>query len=91
MGPVRVVIVGGSFGGLTTAYELRRHLGPERAEITLVAKDGQFRFVPSFPWVAMGQRRLEQISFPLAGPLSAKHVAFAQETVTGIDTGNKVV
>ncbi|HET9129221.1 MAG TPA: FAD-dependent oxidoreductase [Propionibacteriaceae bacterium] len=91
MGPVRVVIVGGSFGGLTTAYELRRHLGPERAEISLVAKDGQFRFIPSYPWVAMGQRRLEQISFPLAGPLANKHVAFAQETVTGIDTGNKVV
>ena len=37
MGPVRVVIVGGSFGGLTPAYELRRRLTPERAEITLVA------------------------------------------------------
>ncbi|MHB1584491.1 MAG: NAD(P)/FAD-dependent oxidoreductase [Acidimicrobiales bacterium] len=91
MGAVRIVIVGGSFGGLATAYELRRHLGPERAEITLVAKDDQFRFVPSFPWVAMGQRRLEQISFPLAGPLANKHVGFAQETVTGIDTENKVV
>ncbi len=91
MARARIVIVGGSFGGLTTAYELRRHLGPERAEITLVAKDGQFRFVPSFPWVAMGRRRLEQISFPLAGPLAHKHVAFAQESVTGIDTENKVV
>ena len=91
MGGVRIVIVGGSFGGLTTAYELRRHLSPERAEITLVAKDDQFRFVPSFPWVAMGRRSLEQISFPLAGPLANKHVAFAQETVTHIDTENKVV
>ena len=91
MGPVRVIIVGGSFGGLTTAYELRRHLGPERAEITLVAKDGQFRFVPSFPWVAMGRRSLEQISFPLAIPLAAKRVRFANETVTGIDTAAKVV
>jgi sulfide:quinone oxidoreductase len=91
MGAVRIVVVGGSFGGLATAYELRRHLSPERAEITLVAKDDQFRFVPSFPWVAMGQRRLEQISFPLAGPLANKHVAFAQETVTGIDTATRVV
>ncbi len=90
-GRVRIVIVGGSFGGLATAYELRRHLGPERAEITLVAKDDQFRFVPSFPWVAMGRRSLEQISFSLAGPLANKHVAFAHETVTGVDTENKVV
>ena len=91
MGAVRIVIVGGSFGGLTTAYELRRHLSPERAEITLVAKDDEFRFVPSFPWVAMGRRRLEQISFPLAGPLVAKKVRFARATVTHIDTGAKVV
>ena len=91
MGAVRIVIVGGSFGGLTAAYELRRHLSPERAEITLVAKVDEFRFVPSFPWVAMGRRRLEQISFPLAGPLVAKKVRFARATVTHIDTGAKVV
>ena len=88
---VRIVILGGSFGGLTTAYELRRHLSPERAEITLLAKDERFSFVPSFPWVAMGRRSLEQISFPLAAPLAKKQVAFAQETVTGIDTDAKVV
>ena len=91
MGPVRIVVVGGSFGGLTTAYELRRRLSPERAEVTLVAKDDQFRFVPSFPWVAMGQRRLEQISFPLAGPLGAKKARFDKATVTHIDTATKVV
>ena len=88
---VRIVIIGGSFGGLTTAYELRRHLGRERAEVTLLAKDEHFRFVPSFPWVAMGRRNLEQISFPLAQPLAKKHVAFAQETVINIDTDAKVV
>lgn len=91
MAPVRIVIVGGSFGGLTTAYELRRHLTPERAEITLLAKDDQFRFVPSFPWVATGRRRLEQISFPLAGPLARRQVRFANETVTHVDTAAKVV
>ncbi len=91
MGPVRIVIVGGSFGGLTTAYELRRRLTPEHAEITLLARDGQFRFVPSFPWVATGRRRLEQISFPLAGPLARRQVHFANETVTHVDTATKVV
>lgn len=88
---VRVVIAGGSFGGLTTAYELRRHLGPERLAITLVAKDDRFTFVPSLPWVAMGSRTTEQISFDLAGPLAARHVAFAHETVVTIDAARKVV
>ncbi len=88
---VRIVIAGGSFGGLTTAYELRRRLSPERAEITLLASDNQFRFVPSFPWVAMGRRNLEQISFDLAAPLARKQVVFAHETVTAVDTDAKVV
>jgi len=88
---VRVVIAGGSFGGLTTAYELRRLLGPEQVTITLIAKERRFTFVPSLPWVAMGARRLEQISFDLAGPLGAKQVRFAQETVTAFDTERKIV
>ena len=91
MGRVRIVILGGSFGGLSAAYELRRHLPPKRAAITLLAKDERFRLAPSFPWVAIGRRSLEQISFGLAGPLARKQVAFAAETVTGIDTGAKVV
>jgi sulfide:quinone oxidoreductase len=90
-GRVRIVIVGGSFGGLTAAYELRRHLSPERAEVTLIARDERFVFVPSFPWVAMGRRCLEQISFPLAGPLGTKQIGFLRETVTGIDTDAKIV
>jgi sulfide:quinone oxidoreductase len=46
-----IVITGGSFGVLTTAYELCRHLRPEQARITLIAKDPRFVFVP---WVADG-------------------------------------
>ncbi len=88
---VRVVIAGGSFGGLTTAYELRRHVGAERLAITLISREERFAFVPSFTWVATGSRTLEQISFELAGPLAAKQVRFAHETVVGIDSESKVV
>ena len=87
----RVVILGGSFGGLTTAYELRRHLGPERVQITLVSREARFTFVPSLPWVAMGTRSLAQISVPLAGPLARRGVAFARETALRIDPDRRVV
>ncbi len=88
---VRVVILGGSFGGLTTAHELRRRLGPDRAEITLIASDPRFTFIPSLPWVALGSRSLDRISFELSGPLRAQQVRFAHETVLGIDADRKVV
>ncbi len=87
----RIVIVGGSFGGLTTAYELRRLLGPEAAKITLISKEPRFTFVPSLTWVAMGTRTLAQISFDLTGPLARKSVGFANETVTSIDVEAKLV
>lgn len=59
---MKVVIVGGSFRGLTTAYELRKRLGRHPCEITLISKDRSFVFIPSPPWVAMGSKTLDQIS-----------------------------
>lgn len=87
----RVVIVGGSFGGVTTAYELRRRLGVDGTAITLLSRERRFTFVPSLPWVAMGARTLEQISFDLAAPLARRAVGFAPDKVLGIDPARKVV
>ena len=88
---VNVVIIGGSFGGLTAAYELRRHLGPKRAAITVISKERRFVFAPSLPWVAMGSRSLRQISFDLGPALARKQVDLAHETVLHIDAEAKTV
>ncbi len=88
---IKVIVIGGSFGGLTTAYTLRRQLPADRVAITLISKDERFTFVPSLTWVATGSRTLDQISFPLAGPLARKSIAYIHETVTGIDVDRKVV
>jgi sulfide:quinone oxidoreductase len=82
---MRVVIVGGSFGGLTTAYELRKRLGRSKCEITLISKDRHFVFIPSLPWVAMGSKALDQISFDLEKPLARKRIDFAHATVVRVD------
>ncbi|MFQ5948635.1 MAG: FAD-dependent oxidoreductase, partial [Acidimicrobiia bacterium] len=82
---MEVVVVGGSFGGLTTAYELRRQLPAQECRITLVAKDRRFTFIPSLPWVTMGWRELEKISFDLEAPLVRKEIEFAEATVQRID------
>ncbi len=88
---VPVVIVGGSFGGLTVACELRRHRARDHTAVSVISKEERFTFIPSLPQVAMGQRSREQISFDLAESFSRCGVAFVHETVFDIDTKRKVV
>ena len=88
---MRVIIIGGSFGGLTTAYELRKHLDQGKCEITLLSKEPDFVFIPSLPWVTMGSRSLDQISFGLVGPLKRRGIIFVHTTVEGIDPNEQKV
>lgn len=87
----RVVILGGSFGGLTTAYELRRMLGPDSCSICVISPTTRFTFIPSLPWLAMGSRTPEQISFDLRGPLNRKGITFINEAALRIDPESRVV
>ena len=82
---MKIVIIGGSFGGLTVAHELRRLLRAGEHEITLLSKDRRFVFIPSLPWVAMGTKTVEQISFDLERPLTKKGLRFSHATVQQID------
>jgi sulfide:quinone oxidoreductase len=70
-----VVIVGASTGGLPAAYELKAALD-EQHQVSVVSNTSLFHFVPSNPWVAVGWRNRQQISFDLEPPLSAKGIAF---------------
>ena len=89
-GKHNVVIVGGSFGGVNAAYQLRRKLG-DRVEITLVSAEPDFTFIPSLPWVMMGWRRPEALKVPLARPLAGKGVDFVNERATAIDPSAQTV
>ena len=42
----KIVVLGGSFGGLTAAFELKRLLG-KQADVTVVSDDDRFVFLPS--------------------------------------------
>ncbi len=87
----KIVIIGGSFGGLTTAFELRRLLG-RKAEIILLCDMDKFVFVPSLPWVSMGWRRPGNITLPLDKMLTSKGIKFFNETVAGVDAdASKVI
>ncbi len=71
----KIIVVGASTGGLPMAYDIKKALG-EQHDVTVVCNQSQFQFVPSNPWVAVGWRTPEAISFELAGPLAAKGIEF---------------
>lgn len=82
----KIVIIGGSFGGINAAYALRRRLG-DRADITVISKDAEFTFLPSLPWVILGWRDPAQLQIPLHQPLSRRGIHFIHGEVTELDTG----
>ena len=87
----RVVIFGGSFGGLTAAFELKRLLG-RKAEVTVFCDDDKFVFIPSLPWLAMGSRRAEDITLPIRPILERKGITFIHEAARGVDAdASKVI
>ncbi|MFH2006663.1 MAG: FAD-dependent oxidoreductase [bacterium] len=85
MKKTRIVILGGSFGGLTAAHRLRRLLPRASREIVVISKDDRFIFTPSLPWLSMGQRTLEQISFPLERSLEKKGISFVHGAAERVD------
>jgi sulfide:quinone oxidoreductase len=86
----RIVIIGGSFGGLTSAFELKRLLG-NKADITLICNQDKFVFIPSLPWLSMGWRRPEDITLPLEKILRPKDIRFIHEEAKGVDAGSSKV
>ena len=85
-----IVVLGAGTGGMPAAYELREKLGREH-RITVVNAVDYFQFVPSNPWVAVGWREREAITFPIRPHLEKKDIAFVAQPVTRIDAdGNSV-
>lgn len=76
----KIVIVGGSFGGINAAYALRRRLG-NRVEITLISKDAEFTFLPSLPWVILGWRDAARLQVPLDNTLTRRGIRFVHGEV----------
>ena len=88
---MKIVILGGSFGGLTAAHELRRLLPREQREITVICRDDAFVFVPSLPWVAMGHQTLRDISFDLGKSLISKGIEFVLGEAERVDAQARTV
>lgn len=79
-----IVVLGAGTGGMPAAYELQEALGRDH-RITVVNASDQFQFVPSNPWVGVGWRKREDITFPIAPCLERKGIGFMAGHVSRID------
>jgi len=80
----RIVVLGGSFGGLTAAFELKRLLGKE-ADVTVISDDDRFVFLPSLPWLIMGWRKPEDITLKVSDILKPRGIEFIHEAAKQVD------
>lgn len=82
-----VVILGAGTGGMPCAYEMKAKLGKQH-KVTVINENKYFQFVPSNPWVAVGWRDRESITFPIEKYLSKKNIDFIAARVDKIDAAN---
>ncbi|MBU6437270.1 MAG: NAD(P)/FAD-dependent oxidoreductase [Betaproteobacteria bacterium] len=85
-----IVILGAGTGGLPAAYELRAAIDRTH-RITVVNAVDYFQFVPSNPWVAVGWRDRDGITFPIRPYLEKKGIDFVAKRVTRIDAPGNVL
>lgn len=86
-----IVILGAGIGGMPAAYEMKEAVG-NKHEVTVINATDYFQFVPSNPWVGVGWRDREGITFPLAPVLERKRINFIAQPVTAIEADrNKLV
>jgi len=79
-----IVILGAGTGGMPCAYEMREALGEEHP-VTVINASETFQFVPSNPWLAVGWRKTEDITFEIRPRLEKKGIRFIAEAAAEID------
>ena len=84
-----ILILGGGFGGLAAAHELRARL-PDDHEVTVVAADDHFYAGFAKLWDLVGTRPLEQGTASLS-TLEDHGIRFVQTRITAIDPSERRV
>jgi sulfide:quinone oxidoreductase len=85
----RVVVLGGGFAGLETAYMLRMKLHDE-VDISVVSDRDSFLFKPNTIYIPFGAEE-ESLLIPLHKPLHRRDIAFHQGRVAEVDLEHKRV
>lgn len=85
-----VLILGGGFGGLSSANEIRKSLSSSQVKITVVDKKNWFMVGFAKLWIMNGTRTFENSTGSLNG-LTKKEIDFLNEEILEINLENKSV
>ena len=85
-----VVILGGGFGGLATANEIRNSLSSSQVKISVIDKKDWFMVGFAKLWIINGTRTFEN-SIGHLNQLEKKEINFMQDEILSIDLQNKNV
>ena len=85
-----VVVLGAGTGGMPAAYEIKAKIGNAH-QVTLINALSSFQFVPSNPWLAVGWRTREDISFDIRAAVERKGINFIAKSVSRIDAEGSVL
>jgi len=85
----RILILGGGFAGVYTAYELRKRLGDEPADVAIVNRENFFVFYPLLPEIISGAIETSSILNPIR-LVTPRATLFVGE-VTAIDLDRQQV
>lgn len=88
-GRSRIVVVGGGFAGLESAFLLRAKLG-ERADITLVSDRDRFLFKPNTIYIPFGGSE-ESLVIPLEQPTGKQAIRLVKGSFESLDKEHRVV
>ena len=85
-----VVILGGGFGGLSAANEIRNSLDSSKVNITIIDKKDWFMVGYAKLWIMNGSRTFEN-SIGSLQELPKKQIGFLKDEIIEIDTKNNFV
>ena len=83
----RVVVLGGDFAGLETAYMLRMKLH-DAVDLSVVSDRDSFLFKPNTIYIPFGAEE-KSLRIPLHKPLHRRDIAFHQGRVAEVDFDHK--
>ena len=79
-----ILVLGGNFGGMTSAFELKRKLG-DKVQVIVLSRQREFVYIPSLIWVPFGRRTIQDITFSAEDALRRGGIEFVHEEAVQID------